>query len=50
MYPTDQICIMIDILADNIFVKFAGVYFVKLLESYGNELCSIARRPVSLLI
>ena len=33
MYTADQICNMIDILVDNIFVKFRGVYFVKLLES-----------------
>ena len=43
MYTADQICAMIDFLVDNIFVKFGGVYFVRLLESLGNQLCSIAR-------
>ena len=45
MYTADQICSMIDFLVDNIFVKFGGVYFVKLLESVYEriQLCSIAR-------
>ena len=33
MYTADQMCNMVDVLADNIFVKFeGGVYFIKLLE------------------
>ena len=32
VYTADQIRNMIDFLEDNFFVKFGGVYFVKLLE------------------
>ena len=38
VYTADQICNMIDFLADNIFVKFAGAYFVKLLESLWEQI------------
>ena len=42
MYTGDQICSIIDFLVDNIIVKFGVVYFVRLLESLWDELCSIA--------
>ena len=32
MYTADQMCNVAEFLADNIFVKFGGVYFIKLLE------------------
>ena len=34
MYTANQMCNMVDFLADNIFVKFGGgVYFIKLFET-----------------
>ena len=44
MYTADQICNMIDVLVDNIFVKMGGVYFVRLLESLWEQValhCSL---------
>ena len=39
MYTADQMCNMVDFLADNIFVKFeGGVYFIKLLESLSERI------------
>ena len=39
MYTADQMCNMIDFLADNIFAKFGGgVYFIKLLESLSEQI------------
>ena len=38
MYTADQISNMIDFLVHNVFVKFGGVYFVKLLESLWEQI------------
>ena len=41
MYTADQMCNMVDFLADNIFVKFGeggGAYFIKLLESLSDRI------------
>ena len=39
MYTADQMCNMVDFLADNIFVKFeGGVYFINLLESLSERI------------
>ena len=38
MYTADQMCNMADFLVDNIFVKFGGVYFIKLLESLSKRI------------
>ena len=44
MYTADQICNMTDFLEGNIFVKFGGIYLVKLLESLWEKIvlhCSL---------
>ena len=49
MYTADQIYNMIDFLVDNTFVKFGGASISSSYSNrYGNNLCSIARRPVKM--